>query len=214
MIAVALLTSAFVVGDGAGWIEYIFGSSPPEKYVYASAFILFTIIAVIRLVKLQGQIDEGKERIRLIAQPGSMRINLPMKGEAPLGHDEISINTTMRFEIWTDIEVNTAKLVLNIVGVRRRDWWQLWKVFLPKKKRMLGLHIDGHDDATYRKQIKCTDAQPFEDTATFKWRGKLDISNFRDSFYFELALETGSPIGRYRAIADPRLYGRGALTAL
>ena len=89
----------------------------------------------------------------------------------------MSINTTIRFEVWTDIDVNTAKLVLNIVGNRHKDWWQIWKLILPKNRRMLGLHIDGHDDATYRKQIKHTDAQPFVDMVKFKWRGKRDILN-------------------------------------
>ncbi len=214
VLSVALIGAAFSIGDGAGWIEFIFGYKPPQEWVYSGVFILFAIIAIYRLVKLQAQIDESKERIRLIAHPGAYAINLPRKSEEPLGHDEISINTTIHFEIWTDIDVNTAKLVLNIVGVRHRDWWQPWKLFLPKKKRMLGLRIDGHDDPTYRKQIKCADAQPFEDNATFKWRGKRDILNFGDSFYFELALETGSPIGIWRAIADPRLYERGVTMAL
>jgi len=215
VLGVALIGAAFCIGDGASWIEFISGYKPPQEWVYSGVFILFAIIVIYRLAKLQTQIDESKERIRLIARIGRLALNLPMKSEEPLGHDEISINTTIHFEIWTDMDVNTAKLVLNIVGVRHRDWWQLWQLFMPKTKRMIGLRIEGHDDSTYRKQIKCTDVQPFEDYATFKWRGKGDILGFGDSFYFELALETGSPIGIWRAITvDPTLYERGVTAAL
>ena len=200
-----------MVGDGVGWIEIIFGREPPQELVYLGVFIIFAIIVVIRLVKLQTQIDASRERVRLFASPGFLAINHPMASEQPLSRDEVSINTTIYFEVWTDIDINTAHLVLNVVGIRRRRWW---KLLAPTSKRMIGIRIESHDDSTYRKQIKRTDAQPFQDHATFKWRGKREVVDWGDTFLLELALEMGSPSGVWQAIVDPNLYERGATTAL
>lgn len=214
VIVAALVGAAFAIGDGAGWIEYLFGHEPAQEWVVFGVFILFAVIVIVRLVKLQTQIDETQDKIRLKASPGSLAINLPLASEPALMPDEVSINTTIHLEIWADTDIHTASLVLNVVGVRRIRWRRFWYVFLPKSKRMLGIRIDGQDTPVYRKQIKHTDAQPFEDNATFKWRGKRETIDWGDTFLLELALDTGSPKGTWRVTVDPRLHERGATTAL
>lgn len=215
VITELLLVAAFAAGDGAGWIEAVVGHRPPKEWLFLGALLLFGITALFRLVSLQTRLDESRNRVRFAARSGFYSQNDPTSRlQPPLSRDEISIETTIYFDVWTDIDVDTANLVLNVVCVRRRHWWQVWNLLLPKYKRMLGIRPEGQDTAMYRKQIRRTDKQPFEDHATFKWRGKRGMVDWGDAFLLELALETGSPKDIWRAILDPRFYERGSTTAL
>ena len=155
-----------------------------------------------------------EERIRLVAAAGSYAINHPLPSEEPLEGDEVSIAASVYFEIWSDVDVDTANLVLNLVSTHRRRWWQPWTFLHQKAQRVLGIRIDGHDTAQYRRHIERTDVQPFEDHATFKWRGKRKAVDLGGEFWLELALETGRPSGVFRAVLDSRLAERGSTTAL
>ena len=62
VVIAAFFGAAFSIGDGAGWIEFLTGYNPEQKLVVSGVFILFAIIVIIRLVKLQKQLDEFKER--------------------------------------------------------------------------------------------------------------------------------------------------------
>ena len=209
MLSAALIGAAFTIGDGASWIEFIFGHKPAQEWVYSGVFILFATVVIIRLVKLQSTIDRIRGGIVFNAAPGSLLINHPLKDESPLADDEVSIYTTVHFEIWTDIDIDTASLVLNIVGIRNLSWWKF-----PGRKRLLGIRIEGQDNAIYRKKIKHSDKQPFRDKVTFKWRGKKNIVSWGDIFLLELVLKVGIPNTTWRVYIDPKLYERGLTTPL
>ncbi|MDO8750373.1 MAG: hypothetical protein Q7K03_04445 [Dehalococcoidia bacterium] len=214
VVSALFIAAAFTILDGAGLVEAISGYKPAKGWLYPGVFILFAAIVVIRLVRLQVRIDATQERIRFSARPGTYALNYPIAPGQPLPLDEVSIETTIYFEIWTDIDVDTAKLVLNVVSFRRRRWWQLWNLLRPKSQRVLGIRIEGQDDPRYRRQLRRTERQPFEDHATFKWRGKREIVDRGGQFRLELALETGSPHGIWRAIVHTNLFERGATTPL
>ena len=150
VVAAAIVFSGSAAATSAGWVETISGKSLSQGWVYLAAFILFAAVALFRLVRLQVQLDEGKGRIRLVARPGSYAINYIVSPEPPLRRDEASIHADIHFEIWADTDVDTAKLVLNIVGVRRRGRWKVWQITQPRTKQMIGIRIDGQDSATYR----------------------------------------------------------------
>jgi len=180
------------------------------QYHFILGFVAFAIYMSLIIRDKQMQINKSREIIRLSARPSSLAINYPSKTEKPLSHAEVSIKATIQFEIWADVDVHTAKLVLNVVGIRYRRWWRLFQT----SKRLFHIARGGYYDPIYRKQIKVADAQPFEDHATFEWRGWREIVDWGDSFLLELALETGSPAGIWRVVVDPKLYERGVATPL
>ena len=182
----------------------------PWQYHALVGFVAYIMVTAWAIWDRQMQINKSRERIRLAARPGSLAINT----EKPLGRDEISIYTAINFEIWADTDIHTAKLVLNVVGVRQKRWWLPWTLFLPATRRRLGISPEGLYEGIYRKQINHTNAQPFQDHATFHWKGKWDVENWGSAFILELALEMGSPQGVWRAIVDPKLYERGASSPL
>ena len=212
MLAAALIGAAFTIGDGAGWFEYLFGYKPEQKWVYSCVFILFAITVIVRLVKLQATIDRIRGEITFNAVPSSLTVNYPRRDEPPLADNEFSIYAVINFEIWTDIDINTSSLVLNIVGFRNVSWWEFWK--FKRRKRLIGIRTEGQDSAIYRKKIRCSDEQPFRDKATFKWRGKKDIVSWGDTYLLELALKAGIPNAIWRVYIDPKLYDRGLITPL
>lgn len=186
----------------------------PSWILLLIALLLLLIIPFIAYRKIYLKLENIESRIRLKASPGFMAINHPLKTEPPLERGEASINTTIYFEIWADIDIHTAKLVLNVVGIRNLCWRRFWRIFLPKSKRLLGIRIEGQDTPIYRKQIKHSDMQPFNDKANFKWRGERGKVSWGDSFILELALDMGSPKGIWKVVIDPELYERGATTPL
>jgi len=186
----------------------------PWQYHALIGFIIFVIFIGWIIWDKQNEINKVKGRIRLNAAPGTLEINHPLKNEPPLKKDEFSIYTTVYFEIWTNIDIHTASLVLNIVGNRLNlPWWKSWKAF-PFLKRLIGIRMEGQDSAIYRKTIKHSDEQPFRDSAKFKWRGKRDIVEWGNAFLLELALELGEPSRILRVYLDPKLYERGGITPL
>ncbi len=68
MLSAAFVGAAFTIGDGASWIEFIFGYKPPQEWVYSGVFILFAIIVLYRLVKLQTKIDNQNQGKGLLEQ--------------------------------------------------------------------------------------------------------------------------------------------------
>lgn len=103
VLGVALVGAAFSVGDGAGWIKFLSGYEPTQQQVVAGVFILFAIVVVIRLVKLQTKIDDMRGGVIFTAIPSPLNINLPVANETPLKDDEFYICTTIHFELWTDM---------------------------------------------------------------------------------------------------------------
>lgn len=100
------------------------------------AILFFLIMPFIAYHKMYVRLEEYKSKIRLIARPSSYRFNLPNPElEKPLADDETSIDITIQLEIWTDIDVSTASLILNIVGIRTIGRWQeFWKFLFQNEK--------------------------------------------------------------------------------
>ena len=209
VILAALGGAAFLVGDSLGWIESTLNREIPQVGVYLVVFISFAAFAVYRLVKLQTWIDESQERIHFTARLLSSTRNYPIPSR-----DEDDINIRIQLEIWTEIDVHTAELVLNVISIPHKRWWPPWKLFWKTKLRH-GIAIEGQGDRSYRKQIKHTDVQPFKDYATFKWRVKREDAEWGVPFLLELALKTGIPRNVLRANIDMEPYrGRGVITPL
>jgi hypothetical protein len=147
---------------------------------------------------------EREAKIRLSASPGSQSWNYPDPGP-----DKVSLKTHVYWEIWADVDISTAKICLNIIGVRRKTWWQVWRLFKPREERLLGLPPKGQDDFTYRKSFRAIDPQPIRDDAEFEYHGPFDWD--KDGYWrWELVLLTGSPDGRFSAEVDARLHERGS----
>jgi hypothetical protein len=183
----------------------------PYQYHLLVGFLVFAGYMCWIIRSKQMQIDKSREVIRFTARPSSVAINFPDKTEKPLNPDEASITATIQFEIWADIDMHTARIILNVIGIQHRRWCRL---VLSKSKRLFGINIEGNEYSIYRKQIKHTDAQPFEDYVTFKWRGRREYIDWGDDFRLELALEMGSPKGIWRATVDSKLYERGVTMAI
>ncbi len=206
MLASAIVAAAFGVGNASGWIKDLTGYEPKQGWIYVAVFLVFAIIVVRRLIKLQAKIDDMRGGVMITALPTQVDINSPMVDEPPLKEDEYCIRATIKFEIWTDIDINTRSLALAIVGSRNLSspWWEFWQ--LREKKRLLGIGPEGQNSANYRRQIKSSDSQPFKDQVTFRWRGKKRFVTWGDSFLLELVLWGGIPKNTWRVEIDPNVY--------
>jgi len=213
-VAAWLVGAAFAFGDGVAWVNRLSGYEFTEEQVYAGVFLLFGITVIWQLAKRQQQVDEAEQKTRLWASPSRIVQNYVSASEPPLALNEVSIDTTVRFEVWSDIDVRTAGLVLNVVGVRKSSWRRPWRVLVPKSRRKLEIRAAGRDTPAYYKQINHVDAQPFVDEARFKWRGKRAAIDWGDGFVLELALELGSPRSVLRAKVGTNLHERGAARIL
>lgn len=145
---------------------------------------------------------EREKQVRLVARPDSLAIN--MRRPAP---DEVDIQAHISFEVWTDKDIHTSGLVLNLLEVQQRPWWKVWQIGQTRTKRLLGLRPVDQDTALYRKTIRAVQPQPYEGSVEFDWRGKLV---WRGEPILELVLITGQPEGELRAVVDPRLGERGS----
>jgi hypothetical protein len=209
-----------IILDVIGIIQFTTGNQltgVPSWILFQIAFLILFIAPFWAYHKINIRLQEHESKIRLIARPSNVTFNFPNpQTENPLADDETSIDITVKLEIWTDIDVSTASLVLNIVGFRTiRRWREFWKFFIPKQKRLIGIPIERQDTSIYRKQIKHNDKQPFEDFVRFRWRGKSKNIKWGDYSSLELALETGSPKGIWRTIVeDFSSYERGVITPI
>jgi hypothetical protein len=205
VIVTGLAGAAFIVSSSTGWLQYIFGYQPDSVWVYLAVFVVFVIVVMIRLTKLHSTIDKIQGNINFTATPTKFYLNCQLPNEPPLEKDEASFYTTVRFEIWTDIDINTSRLVLNLVSFRNLfvSGWEFWKPF--KMERVIGIPMVGSEDSTYRKKIKGTDLQPFQDTVSFRFRGKVDKIAWAKHHMPELALELGIPKRILRVyLSDPK----------
>ena len=143
---------------------------------------------------------EREAKIRLTASPASFSWNRPDPGRG-----KVRLEAHVRWEIWTDVDINTAEIGLNIVGIRHKKWWQ---IFQRKQTALIGLPPKGQDTFRYRRSFRAIDPQPIEGDAEFEYEGPLDWPDNGDCD-LELVLVTGSPAGRYSARVAPRLWGRG-----
>ncbi len=144
---------------------------------------------------------EREAKVRLNASPGSLAWNVPEPGAG-----KTRCKATICWEIWTDIDIKTARLCLNILGIRHKKWWQ---VFRPREVPLIGLPPKGQDTFQYRKTFRAIDPQPIIGDTEFEYEGPLDWPDKEGEWALELVLETGSPAGTYRAIVDSRLWERG-----
>ncbi len=55
MLSVALIGAAFTIGDASGLLEKA-GYEVSQKWIISAVFILFAIVVMVRLVRLQAQV--------------------------------------------------------------------------------------------------------------------------------------------------------------
>ena len=200
------------MNTGAGIIVgVILGAALPLLGVSAP-YTVYTEIVVLSFVILESGYgvfrqernmrSELEAKVRLIARPASYALNT--RNPAP---SEIDLLADISFEIWTDIDIDTSELVLNIIGTR--PLWKVWRIGQDRNIKLIGIRPRGQDTPIYRKRIRATDEQPFEDSVRFAFQGDFA---WRGSFGLELVLTTGRPKGKWRDIVDSRLHERGSLT--
>lgn len=129
--------------------------------------------------------------------------------------DTWSMYAVIDFEVWTSVDLHTCDLVLNVVCVSLPGrWWKFWESLrhFPFHHRAVGIRAAG---SPYRKNIKCSDPQPFRDTVVFQYTGdRAEISRATTCMLPELVLETAIPRKKTRVFLDRCLYDKGAITPL
>ena len=189
----AMITALFGANDALD----LLAAAKLDRWLYLISFAVFVIIVMWRLMGLRRRLDEYEAKVRLIAKPASYRWNHPDPGPG-----KVKLEICVEWEVWTDIDINTAELCLNMIRIRHKKWWQIWKSL---RSRERGLQPKGQDAFQYRKSIRATDSQPIQDSTEFEYEGPWD-----NDLDLELVLVTGSPFGKYRADVDPRLWERGS----
>jgi len=184
-------------------------------FVVASAFGLDRVtvpvtMAIILLGALEASYSAYREerimraerdaKVRLSARPVLMSWNHP-----DADPEKTSVGLRVEWEIWTDIDIKTSEICLNIIEIRRRERWPIWGLSQPTRKALEGLRPKGQDTYQYRKSIRESDTQPFQDSGEFEYEGLRDDDR---TLGFELVLKTGSPFGTYRADVDFRPWDR------
>ena len=92
VISELIAISIFTAGDGANWVEDTTGRQIDEKWFYLAAFLVLGVTVLIRLVRLQGRIDERKQTREAIQalEPFVLSGNrlLEMYGRPPSSGDD------------------------------------------------------------------------------------------------------------------------------
>jgi hypothetical protein len=127
------------------------------------------------------------------------------------GPGKVRLAAHIHWEIWTDIDIRTSALALNLVGIRLGKWWEIWAVFQSRAKPLMGLRVKGHDTPDYRKTFLASSPQPIQDNAEFEYEGPL---NWDGPVSLLLVVKTGSPPGRFTSTVDSRLWERGSKSPL
>ena len=215
---VGLIVTAVIVGDVVGILQsYDTQLLIPTWGWWLILVIILIVSPFITFRSLRLELDKYRSRIRLKAQISDTSVECG--GDDKIA--ELDITATIDIKIWTDVDIYTSSLVLNVVGVRDKKTWKFWKWFLPKTQRLFAIPISGQRNMIYDQHIR-PDQQPFLDNVKFHWRGKRKPGFWylggwklnQGSFYFELALETGSPSGTWRVIPELLLEERGLASPL
>ena len=186
-------------------------SIAPNRHWQINALIGLTVFVGFvawLLIDKQTEINALKGSIRITASPKYLKVK-------DLPPNKWSIDTVIDFEIWTNIDIHTSDLVLNIVCIRlSTPPWKFWKLWmdLPFHRRVVGIRAI---NSPYRKDIKYSDSQPFKDTATFRYTGdKALIAWGTTGFLPELVLEINIPKNKKRVFLDKVLYKKGLTNPL
>lgn len=207
IVAEIILLGLFAAGDSAGVVKDFVGREAGPGLITLAAILIIGITALTRLGRLRETLERYESRVRILARPGSMSWNHPDPGPG-----KFSLRTSIRLELWTDIDVHTSALVLNIVGLRIRKRWQVWDALRRTSQPLMGLRPKGQDTPIYRKAIRAADTQPFQDDIEFEYDGPL--LNWDGIIMLILVLQTGSPTGRFTSVVDSRLWERGSRSPL
>jgi hypothetical protein len=145
---------------------------------------------------------ERDAKVRLTVRPVSMSWNHPDPDPK-----KTRVELRVEWEIWTDIDIKTSQICLNIIEIRPKKWWPIRRLFQPSRRALEGLRPKGQDTYQYRKSLRADAPQPIQDSADFEYETLRDDDR---TLGFELVLETGSPFGKYRTDVDLRPWDRGS----
>ncbi len=158
--------------------------------------------------KVKSERDALQRNVRITAYIGAMAVNYP-----DLGPDKVSLHVSVSWEVWTNQDIWTDRLALNLIDVYERKWWVPWrKTRFPK----VGIPPKGQDSTQWRHPINTGSAslQPATFCTHFEWVGDRKRPDAHH-FELELVLVTGIPIGTHRIPVDViPLQGRGATPPL
>lgn len=162
----------------------IVGGGGLDRWGFFLAFVLFAGIVIIRLYRLDEQIDELRGKVRVTAEIGSYSGNVPDPGP-----DKASIKVRVLWEIWVAEDTTTDRLALNVIYVYDRRWWQLWR---RTRFPITGLPGKKNNTTRYREFMYASSPQPFRDDDEFEYVTERDEEG-DPHWLLELVLVTGSP---------------------
>ena len=202
------LLGAFTAADASGLLEQLTGWHVEDSWVFLAAILIIGVTSMIRLDGLRDEIDEMKSSIRVTATLNSLSM---FSSNDP---EERRLRADVSWEVWVDRDIATDQLALNLIYEYDRPWWSLGRT---RRVPTRGLVSEGQETTEYRKQILASDAQPFEDNATFKYRPPSDEEAADARWLMELVLLTGVPKDEYRVpvfVDHEALRTRGTLPPL
>jgi len=154
------------------WIDFVLGGLLLIFYLYAAeqfglskheTKIATLVLAVFVLAQAgytvyheERQMRAAREaRTRLSARPSSWAWNMPDPGP-----ERVSLKAAVQWEIWTDVDLQTAEFGMNIIGVRSRRWWRPWRLLRPGRQALFALPAKGQDSFVFRRSFRAIDPQP------------------------------------------------------
>lgn len=125
---------------------------------------------------------------------------------------DFSLQAEILMDLWTEVDVSTERLALNIIGIKRKPWWKLRGH--PEQKRLFAIPPEGQDTFQYRVRILPQEFMPRTELFKFSTLRPEPLPAGLIETRLELALELSIPAGIWRAPVDARLGERGSRSPL
>lgn len=122
--------------------------------------------------------------IRIAARIGAITQKYP--GPGP---DKVRLTVELVWEVWTNQNLATDRLALNLIHVYDRHWWEVWK---RRRIPQTGLPEKGAETTEYRRRIHASQDQPIRTNTTFEYAGDREGSE-KFHWEFQLVLVLGVP---------------------
>ena len=109
---------------------------------------------------------------------------------------KFSLQIGVKWEVWTDQNLSTDQLGLNLIYTYSKRWWQFWK---RSRIPVVGIPPKGASSTHYRRLIPADSGatQPLTEHVMFEYVGDRP-SGQESGFLLELVLKTGMPPAVYR----------------
>jgi hypothetical protein len=156
------------VADSQQWLPTI-----KWQYHAIAGFALFVGFMVWMVIDRQHEINILRGDVRIIPVPK----NISHFHDDQTNKDGVKFD--IDFELWTNIDIHTNSVVLNITGIRHsvfttslKNIWRIWEWIpdYPFGKKLVGLRPS---QGEYRKAFKKDSKQLFKETITFRMSSRV-----------------------------------------